>query len=146
MGVHKRGGRWYVIKRVPCRFAEIDARTFVKVSLGTDSESEARRKAPAVESELLAYWEALAAGRGEDAGRRYEAARALAAARGFEYRPVGEIAAGPLADLIARAEALVRGGKLVPPEEAAAILGTVDRPRLAFSAALDEFLDLTTDR
>ncbi len=146
MGIHKRGGRWHFIKRVPRRFAHVDGRTFAKVSLGTDSESEARRKAVAVEAELIAYWEALAAGRGDDAARRYEAARALAAARGFDYRPAGDLAAGPLEDLLARLESLVRGGKLAPDAEIDAVLGLVDRPRLPLSAALDEFFDLTTDR
>jgi site-specific recombinase XerD len=146
MGIRRRGGRWHFFKRVPKRYAHLDRRDLVRVALHTDSETEARRKAVAVEAELIAYWEALAGGRDDDAARRYEAARALAAARGFEYRPSAEIVAGPLDDLLARLESLVRGGRLAPPEEAAAILGKVERPRLTLSDALDEFFDLTTDR
>ncbi len=147
MGLQNDRGRWYYVKRVPKRFQKFDRRVLVRVALRTDSQTEARRKAPAVEAELFAYWEARAAGRDLDAVRRYEAARNLAAARGFPYRPAAELAEGPLDDLVARLKALVdRHGNLATREEADALLGTVARPRLSFSAALDDFFDLTTDR
>lgn len=146
MGIRKRGDRWHYFKRVPRRFAHLDGRDLVRVALHTESRSEAQRKAVAMDAELLAYWEALAAGRDDDADRRYQAARALAEARGFEYRPASEIAAGPLDDLLARLESLVRNGRLAPAEEADAVMGVVEPPRLSLSAALDDFFGMTGDR
>jgi integrase len=148
MGITNDRGRFYFVKRVPRRFQHIDPRSQVRVALHTDSREEARRKAPQVEAGLLAYWEALAAGNGDDAAAQYRAARALAAARGFTYRPQADLLI-PTAidDLLARLSALARpGGAVAPYEDAAALLGVVEAPRPAFSAVLTEFLDLTTDR
>ncbi len=39
-----------------------EPRKMVRIALRTDSEREARAKAPGVGAELWAYWEALAAG------------------------------------------------------------------------------------
>jgi integrase len=148
MGLQNDRGRWYFVKRVPKRFAHLDARVLVRVALHTDSQTVARTRAPETESALFAYWDALAAGRTDDALAQYQAARALAMARGFAYRPQAELATpAGLDDLLARLAALARpGGAVAPYAEAAALLGTVDRPRVPLSTLLAEYFDLTTDR
>lgn len=140
MGLMLDRGWWYYVKRVPKRFAHVDPRPKITRALFTDSETEARRKAVAVETEIFAYWEALAAGRANDAAAAYDAAKRLAAARGFAYRPQVDLAGGPVDEILARLEALVRrDGTFAPLTEAAAILGAVEKPPVKLTEALDDF-------
>lgn len=140
MGITLDRGYWYFVKRVPKRYAHVDPRQKVTQALWTDSEREARAKAPAVEAEFMAYWEALAAGESRDASAAFEATRKLAKARGFAYRSAADLAAGPLGDLLARIEALSPSGNALPAmAEAEALLGAIDVPDATVSAALEEF-------
>ncbi|UFS65026.1 hypothetical protein LO749_00150 [Paracoccus denitrificans] len=137
MGITKDRGYWYFVKRVPKRFAHVDPRQKVTRALWTDSEREARIKAAAVEAEVMAYWEALVAGQADDAAAAYEAARKLAQARGFPYRPAAELAAGTIDNLLTRLEALIRSdGTFAPLAEASALLGAMDKPPVSITAAL----------
>lgn len=105
------------------------SRQKVTRALWTDSEREARIKTAAVEAEVMAYWEALAAGQADDAAAAYEVARKLAQARGFPYRPAAELAAGTIDNLLTRLEALIRSdGTFAPLAEASALLGAEDKP------------------
>lgn len=146
MGVSKRGGRWYLVKRVPQRFVAVDPRVLIRISLHTDSEREAIEKATGVEAQLVSYWEALAAGDRPGAGQRYAAAVRLAEARGFTYRPASDILAGDLRAIVERIEALESGGRIAPPAEVEAVAGLAETPRLAITAGLEEFLRLSADR
>ena len=40
----QRGDRWYHFRRVPSRYACVDARTYSKVALNTDSVTVARER------------------------------------------------------------------------------------------------------
>lgn len=141
MGITKDRGYWYFVKRVPKRFAHVDLRQKVTRALWTDSEREAKIKAAAVEAEFMAYWEALAAGRSDDAVASYDAAVKLAHARGFPYRPASDLASGPLESILERIESLVRSdGSFAPPLEAAAVLGGVEEPQVTITEALADFI------
>ncbi|SFA59260.1 Site-specific recombinase XerC [Paracoccus halophilus] len=106
----------------------------------TDSEREARIKAVVVEAEIMAHWEALAAGQAGDAAAAYDAARQLAKSRDFPYRPASELARGPIDDLLRRIEmvASAKGGVERQTEEIA-LLGGIDQPLVTISMALEEF-------
>ncbi|WP_147393062.1 hypothetical protein [Paracoccus siganidrum] len=118
------------------RFAHVDPRQKATRTLWTDSERAARIKAAAVEAEVMAYWEALAAGQADDAAAAYEAARELAQPRGFPCRPAAELAAGSIDNLLTRLEALIRSdGTFAPLAEASALLGVMDKPRLDHGGA-----------
>lgn len=140
MGITLDRGYWYFVKRVPKRFAHIDPRQKVTKALWTDLEREARIKAASVEAEYTAYWEGLAAGHAHDAAAAYEAARQLAKARGYPYRPAAELAQGPINDLLTRIE-IVAGtrGSLEQVAEARALLGGVEQPLVTISTALEDF-------
>lgn len=141
MGITKDRGYFYVVKRVPKRFAHVDPRSQVRRALHTDSEREARAKAPLVEAELMAYWEALATGQTADALAAYDAAKHLAQTRGFSYRQVANLAAGPLDEILTRLEALTRpDDSPASVTEATAILGAVEEPPVTVSGALAEML------
>lgn len=146
-GVLERGGRWYFVQRVPRRFEELDPRRPVRIALGTDSEREARAKAPIVAAELRAYWEALEAGDEPAARKRYEAVAKLAQARGFAYRPAADLAAGDFEALVTRVEALIRDGRTIDVGAGAdALLGGVPVALPRISEALEDFFALTKDR
>lgn len=51
-GIYQRGGRWFFKQRVPRRFEALDPRRPVRIALKTDSEREARAKAPGIASGL----------------------------------------------------------------------------------------------
>lgn len=140
MGITKDRGYWYFVKRVPKRFSHVDKRIQVRRALWTDSERDARAKAPAVEAEFMAYWEALAAGRKHDAAAAYEAAKRLAIARGFSYRPAVELADASLEELVARLETLT--GKDIATGndiEVSAVLGGAEVPSVSLTAAFEDF-------
>lgn len=129
MGITKDRGYWYFVKRVPKRFAHVDPRQKITRALWTDSEREAKIKAAAVEAEIMAHWEALALGQSGDAAASYEAARKLAQARGFPYRPAAKLAAGTVDGLLERLEALMRpDGSLGPCRKPQPFLAPLTNP------------------
>jgi integrase len=138
MALIQRGKTYYFVKRVPKRFTAYDTRGLVKISLKTDSESEARRKVPEVEDNLLNYWIALS--EGSDDAQKFDAMVKLAAARGVRYRPEKELLGRGLEEVLRRIEAL-------EPSEAkdvaisGAVLGSVDRPAIKLSQMNDLYFD-----
>ena len=153
MGITCDRGRWYLVKRVPRRLAGLilgrDGKPIsqVRVALRTDSKAEARRKAPAVEAEILAEWEAVAAGNSGSARARYQAARDLAAAKGFAYVPSDALIAGDLRDLVDRVLSLERpGGEVANPAEFEAVLGLVPPAMPDLREVLGDYFTLTATR
>ncbi len=96
MAIKKRNKVLYLYKRVPKRYASVEPRTFVWLSLHTDSQSVAAQKEPAAWSQMIDAWEAKLAGDTSDCEQRFEAARDLAAARGFRYLRVDQVAQLPI--------------------------------------------------
>ena len=147
MGITLKRGRWIFIKRIPKRFQHVDPRTFARIPLKTDSRGEALIKAAAIEAELVAHWQALADGKAEAAATRYAAACRLAAAKGFSYIPVDDLATAPLDAILERVEAMRRpDGRPEPEAVRQALMGAVPRPPIPLSQVLAEYLDLTKDR
>lgn len=141
-----RGDTYYLRRRVPKRFKPIEDRALIWVSLHTDSLREARIRADSVWAKMIGAWEALLAGEIAAADEQMEAARRIAKVHGFRYRPVDEIAKGPLEDLLARIEAATtRDGKL-DPQLFPALLGSIAPPKITILRALDIFFDLSKDR
>jgi hypothetical protein len=131
-------------RRVPVRYASVEDRKFIWVSLGTDSASEGKIKADAVWQQNVEAWEALLAGNSGMAEKRFDAARQIAQSRGFKFLPAEKVQVAPVEDLLRRIEAIpTRKGK---PDVtvARALLGTVADPGLKVSKALDMFWDLTS--
>jgi integrase len=141
-----RGTTYHLRKRVPQRFASVEPRTTVWISLHTDSEKIAKAKAPAAWSELLGAWEAKLGGHNAEAEKYFEAAKQLAQARGFRYLPAERVANLPIDSLLQRVEA-VRDKKGEPRKmEAAAILGGVVEPAITVTRALEHYWGLAKDK
>lgn len=145
MSIKKRGKKFSLYKRVPTRYAPIESRKFVWCALGTDSEREAEEKAPLVWSQMMDGWEAKLKGDTQDANQRFEAAKELAASRGFRYMPVHRLVDDPAA-IVERVAAI--GGPVDHPDqfEAEALLGGVQHPSLKVSACLNLYWELARDK
>jgi integrase len=146
MRIILRGKTWYLRRRVPSRFAAVEPRNEVWVSLKTDSRQLALQKAPAVWDGLLAGWEAQLANGTESGVAQFERARAIAASYGLAYKPVRDVEDLPLDELLARVELLQRKDQTVNVAAAPALLGLVEVPSMTVSEALTEYWKLTPDR
>ena len=127
---NRADGKFRYVRRVPTRFAVLDGRGRVRKSLHTNDLALARKRRDAQEAADNEYWAMLAAETDRaGAEARYAAASARAAAIGFRYEPLENLAEKTaLADLLARIEAYERAGG---PDRAAAAVGAgVDRDAL----------------
>lgn len=142
-------GTLYLYKRVPKRYASVEPRTFVWISLHTDSPSVAKAKEAATWEQMTAAWEAKLAGDTTDAEQRFAAARDLAEARGFRYMRADQVAKLPVQELRDRFAA-VPGFKDQPDSpdmlEASALLGGAKEPPLTVSKALELYWTLAKDK
>lgn len=153
MGITTRkgavGGTLYLYRRVPKRYEAVENRKFIWISLHTDSPSTAKAKESVAWQQMVEAWEAKLAGDTSDAEQRFSAARDLAAARGFRYMRVDQVAKLPLEDLRDRFEA-VGGFKDQPGQpdmrDALALLGGAKEPPLTISKALEAYWPLSQDR
>jgi hypothetical protein len=81
-----RGSTYYLRKVVPKRFAEVESRKEVWVSLKTDSLSEAKSRAKRAWQETLNGWEAKLAGDFKLADHLFAEAKRNAQRLGFDYK------------------------------------------------------------
>ncbi len=141
-----RGSTYHLRKRVPQRFAAVEPRKTVWISLHTDSETAALAKAPAAWAGLVEAWEARLAGQDGDAEAFFEAARKLAQSRGLRYLPAERVAALPLDELLERVEAVGEVAGKPSPVEAAAFLGGAAEPAITVTRALELYWTLAKDK
>lgn len=153
MGITKDRGYYYWVKRVPKRFEGLvlgsDGKPVkqVRQALFTDSRAEAELKAVQIEAARMAEWEAIAAGDSKSARAHYEAARKLAQARGFSYKPMEAVAEGDLFDLVTRLLSMSKNGQLTaPPVETEAVLGAVPEVYPTLPEVLEDYYVLTKTR
>ncbi|WP_328287165.1 tyrosine-type recombinase/integrase [Cypionkella psychrotolerans] len=142
MNIKQRGKIYQLVKRVPRRYQPVEARETVWISLHTDSESVAKAKAPMAWAQMIEAWEARLAGDSTDAESRFEAAKELAAVRGFRYMPAARVAKLERHELLQRVEAVQTLGNELHLIEAAAVLGTIAEPPIKVSRALELFWTL----
>ena len=141
-----KSGTLHMRRRVPRRYKRVEPREYVWISLKTDSQTEAKRKAPGAWEGFLAAWEAKLAGDTSDAEIKYQAARDLAQARGFRFLPVHRVAELPLDELVDRMEAVRRAYVTTYFISAAGVLGGAARPDIRVSRALEIFFEIAGDR
>lgn len=142
MKLVRRNRTFHIVRRVPKRYAAIDPRTQVWISLHTDSETVAGQKAPSAWAHMIEGWEAALAGATNDAERRFQAARELAAVRGYSYLPADRVAKLPREELLDRVEAVTRLNGDAARIEARAVLGGAREPGITISRALELYWTL----
>lgn len=147
-GIVKRGEKFILRRRVPGRYASIEPRAYVKQSLATDSMEIAKVKAPRVWAQLIEAWEARLAGDTADAEARFAAAKDLAEARGYRFMGAAGVSRLPVQDLVARVQEVMASSPPGRPDlmAADALLGTVDRPPVTVSKALDRYWEIAQDK
>lgn len=145
MPIHLRGSTYHLHRRVPARYAKVERRQLVRMSLKTDSVSEARRKAEIVWAELLAQWEALLKGDTSVAKARYEAAQDLAKAHKLRFLPADEVAKLSPPELVDRVLMSVGHNGRIDDQKAEAFLGVINQPGLSMSECLDLFFEMTKE-
>lgn len=141
-----RGNCYQLYKRVPKRYACIESRGFVWLSLHTDSKSVAEAKAIVAWAQMIEAWEARLAGDQGDAVRRFDAATELAAVRGFRYLAAAKVSELPLDELLKRVSAVPSVSGIPDRIEAAAILGGASMSGITVSAALNLYWTLAGDK
>ncbi|WP_057464083.1 tyrosine-type recombinase/integrase [Pseudovibrio sp. POLY-S9] len=145
MGYSLSRGVYYFVKRVPKRYAAVEPRTRVQLSLKTKSPDVAEKKSLMVEERLIAYWEALLANNEESAQAHYDAALNFAGAHGFTYLSLEDVVVSPIDDLLGRVDVIPDSE--VPKKNSAAIAGVLGsaKPKQKLSKVYEEYLELTPD-
>ncbi|WP_420863489.1 DUF6538 domain-containing protein [Algirhabdus cladophorae] len=147
MKLTKRGNTFNIVRRVPVKYQNVESREQVWLNLHTDSETDAKRKAPDVWDHQKAIWEARLAGESDDKLAKLEAARELASVHGFKFMSAPKVAALPVDQLLKRMEAVQEDSKGNPQQhDAAALLGGVAQPELTISEALEMYWTLAKDK
>lgn len=147
-----RGDNYHYYRRVPKRFAHLDDRGTIRISLNTSSLEIARLRRDGHEEADDAHWTALVIAGAENPGagarrkvmlQRYQAAQARAMAAGFTYQPVVTLARPEnLEDIVTRMMSLKRSeGGDIEPKQAEAVLGGVEAPSPTVSEALAIYFD-----
>lgn len=147
----KRDGIWYLVKRVPKAFAELDRRTIVRISteiaVADDPRGvRARDVVRQLDAELQAYWRGLRDGQSAEARLRFEAAQQRARGLGLTYLTSRELAEGPRDDILGRIKLLLDRNSLDDEQEVAAVLGGEARPSLKLSGLVKEYEALESQK
>ena len=146
MTIAQKGNALYLRKRTPSRYAGIEPRREIWIALNTDSQREAQAKASQVWAVLVDGWEAMLAGRSADAQTRYDAAKALATARGFRWMPIERVTQLPMPELLTRLEASITPDGRIDQVLAGAFMGTAKEPKAMLSEVLGSYWDITKDK
>lgn len=142
MKLVRRHRTFHIVRRVPKRYQPIEPRKQVWISLHTDSETIAQQKAPAAWAHMIEGWEAALAGATDDAEKRFQAARELAAVRGYSYLPANRVAKLPREELLERVESVAKLNGGAAQIEARAALGGAREPGIKISRALELYWGL----
>ena len=123
---------YFYYRRVPKAVQHLDRRGVIRISLSTTDEVEARVAARRLDRELEDLWAALAMGHDTTAAfERYEAAVSVAKMLGFSYRPVREIGAASIEEIVERV--LAAKSRRNEPAVVEAILGGAPDPDVMVS-------------
>lgn len=146
MSIIKRGSVFYLRKRVPTRYFQVESRKIIMFSLHTDSESVAKTKAARAWQQMVEAWEARMVGHDQTADKLFESARELAAVRGFRYLDADAVAGLSNVEKIERIQAIDAPGGVPNAQEVTALMGTAPKPVITVKKALELYWDLAHDK
>ena len=131
-GVELRGRVYYMRFRVPARYSEVEPRREVNQTLGTRDYDEAKARFTLKKRAIFNDWEVrLSRGDLGPTPDAYDAAMSLLDDLGISYKPMEELIAGPLNDLLVRIEAAGKHGVVSAAMPAA--LGAMKLPKTLVS-------------
>lgn len=139
MSIIRRNKTYYLKRDVPRRFHGVEPRRQVWISLRTDSEREAHRRARTAWGDQIMRWEAALRGDTTDAEARYLAMKDAAKANGFRFLDVERVAQLPTDQLLARLDATITPAGTLNEKVAPGIIGTAKVPEMKLSRALEAY-------
>lgn len=134
----KRGERFYFNRRVPEEFREYDSRNYIRISLKTDSRSQAILLAAVHNTRLEHYWEKLFQTGKKHGQANYEIAVSRARDLGFGYMSNDLLSSAPLNEIVTRLT-LVQKDK--SEHTTVAVLGGLSEPVIKLDDALALYWD-----
>ncbi|WP_051294274.1 DUF6538 domain-containing protein [Gemmobacter nectariphilus] len=137
---------YWLKRRVPKQFGDVEKRESIWISLHTDSLTLAEKKAAAAWQAQIDAWQARQDGMSDDAERRFTAAKRIAQRHGLAYLPQDQVLALPTDDLLARIEAIPEVAGQPDQVETAALLGKVPEPKISVSRALELYFEIARDK
>ena len=140
-----RAGIWYLMRRVPTEFAQLDKRNPVRISteiavVDDPRGIRAREVILHINSQLEVYWKGLRDGQSAEQRIRFDAAQARARALGLTYKPASDMT--DVDEILRRVAVLVREQALDEPTQTAAILGGEPVPRIMVSELVKEYEEI----
>lgn len=142
--IEPRGRMFYLRKRVPVRYASVEHRGEINVTLGTRDFDEAVEKVQTEWATLVDAWEATLTGQAAPGSRQaYDEAMAILDELGLPWCRADDLAAGSIDELIERVEAAARLPRC--STAVAAILGGLDLPAVMVADMPVEFERIRTD-
>ena len=134
----QRTSRFYYVRRIPRKLANVDSRGIIRFALNTDNVAIARDKRDQLEKADNLYWAALITKGNNFALQQYQAAVERASLLGFTYAPAAELdSTAGVGELLDRLEA-VKDERDVATTKA--VLGDVSRPKLKLSKAFEVYI------
>jgi len=105
----KRSGFWYLIRKTPREFWDIEPRRLIQITTGVRVADDpkgirAKELVRQLDADLLALWKARISGSDPNARERYEAAVKEAQRHGFQYVPAAKIPALGIEEFLRRIE------------------------------------------
>ena len=143
--IMEREGRYYYYRRVPHHLKRLDSRKWIRIALNTADRAEASRRAFIQNEMVEKFWQGLITNPQPDKTvELYREAVATARSYGFAYKSLPDLVRGGFSDLAERLTAVGEANDRTAV--AAALLGSVDAPKLKWSMAVDRYFELTPDR
>jgi len=141
----KIGDTYYYRKRVPKHLKEFDSRKFIRISLRTKNEEEAKRLNKIYDDFIQDFWRSLIHSNGSDTfNEKYKMAVDLARLHGFAYKDATDIAKSSLNEVMSRIDMASQTN--TNNQAVAAVLGGVDAPTILLSHCIEKFWPLCADR
>lgn len=129
----------YYSRRVPRALKKYDSREKVKLSLHTDSPSEAEKRSSVINEKLEAYWNQLITTGDSHDQDNFAHITEMVRLFGFTYRPSHELAEASSVRLVNRLQAV---SQVTEPMQVEALLGGVPVPELTLTDALNKYWGL----
>ena len=138
----KRGNVYHYNRRVPTYLRGYHEKEIIRISLKTDSYTEACKKAVKMDHQIEVYWQGLLLTGSKHSTAEYRKAVLLAQQRGFAYKESSELGHETIDGLVQRME-LAETERSFQTDVA---LGAFNKPRLYLSDALENFWPLISER
>lgn len=142
--VIKRNDRYYYNRRVPKSIQHLVDKSLFRIALKTDSKKVAKQRSTKLNTEIENYWQNLVTSGNAHTDERFDQAVNLAKLLGFSFMPMNEITEKSLPKILKRLKG-IRDYK-DNPQALEALLGTVEKPELTISKALEVYWSISKDK